>query len=550
MKNKKIIALVLLAIMLFTVAGCGNPADNQTAEPTVTAAPTVTPTPTMTSTPTPTPTSTPTPTPTEKVIKMEEYVYIDKATGGVTEYSIDVTKMKKCGANTNYQVTAVYEDGSYTQEIVKADENGKVNLKFDKKATAIELSVVYKFSVGKDKTGLEEDGYAKVAITDYIDETKDYGFDGLVVSHNKGANLMSTKASFVVNLPDGMYDVTVTKADDDRATLYMNGGAFGINVSIGGKTRKGPTDRVYIAKDIVIEGGEARFSMSNTYAFAKIEFARASELIPRKTHIYIGGDSTVDSYYPRYPETEPEAGTAQTGWGQLFEYYVTDDVIVDGMGAGGTYAKSWYDLCFQGVINNAQAGDYFIIQEGINDRTYSNTTEMVEYLTKMIDQCVEKGVIPVLVTSQQTAKFWKSANGQEVGEYGRPEGSGLNPFMVAIRELAASKNVLFVDNAAMTTEWYSKVGKTYVEQTYHIYDAKTNTVTDSLHSSYAGSKKIAELIATDIARQIKEGAKDAQGNTFDGITLNPIVEYEFEYKDSTGAMVTTTISAVDYDNYK
>jgi lysophospholipase L1-like esterase len=296
--------------------------------------------------------------------------------------------------------------------------------------------------------------------------------------------------------------------------------------------------------DIEVKGGSARISMGEKdFILAAVEIRRASELINRKTHIFIGGDSTASNYYPL--ETyEPNPGEFQTGWGQVFKQFVTDEVVVHNLAGGGTYAKSWYQMAFPGVIANAQPGDYFLIQEGINDRTYSSQDEMVQYLTYMIDECRAKGIIPVLITAIQSVKFWKNANGQEVGDYEAPEAGSLAGFMDKIRALAREKQVLFVDNGKICGQWYSVVGRTYVTQHYQIYNHATKTETDTLHLSYVGAKKIAEFITTDIARQIKEGIQDGNGNTFDGIKLNPITQYVVEHNNSAAQVVKTTVTAV------
>jgi hypothetical protein len=59
-----------------------------------------------------------------------------------------------------------------------------------------------------------------------------------------------------------------------------------------------------------------------------------------------------------------------------------------------------------------------------------------------------------------------------------------------------------------------------------------------------GAKKISEFIATDIARQIQEGAKDCNGNNFAGIKLNELAEYVVEHKNSAGENVKTNVTAV------
>ncbi len=479
-----------------------------------------------------------------RMYNISEYTYVDKNVSGKTSVSVDVKNMKNYTQYTDYQVTIQAQDNSTSTSIVKADANGMVNIELNN-AKAIEVSPVFKFSLGKNK--LEEtDGYTKVDSTVMFEEDSDYGFNAQIVNATNGVNLVNDAYAFCVALPDGLYDMTVTKAAKTRASIFVNGGAIGVNVGATGSGRNG-NQTVFETTDVVISGGVAKISMANNFALAAVEFRRVSELQERKTHIFIGGDSTVCDYYPLDLGEVPEAGTVQTGWGQLFHKYTTDEVVVNNFAAGGTYAKSWYELFFKGVITHGQAGDYFIIQAGINDRSYSNVDEMVEYLNKMIDECTAKGIIPVLVDTQQTPKFWKSATGQEIGDYEKPEGSGLNAYMVAIRNLAKERNLLFVDNAELTGEWYTVVGREYVTKNYHIYDAKNDKSTDSLHSSYAGSLKIAELIATNIADQMAAGAKDGAGNTFDGIKLNEKTTYEIEHKNRNGETVKTSVTAVRAD---
>lgn len=487
----------------------------------------------------------PTNTPAPRQYNMDEFTIVGKSDSENAKNYVDinVSGMKNFGVNADYLVTAVFGENDYVQSVVKAAD-GLIHVEFEKPVLEYEVSVVLKYSLGKD-TSKAEDGYVNIPWTEVYDGTKDAGFEGKVDTHPKGVNLRSENFCFVAAIPDGMYDITVKKAEMGRSTLRINEGSFGVNVGIGGTDRKGD-DRIFSARDVVVEGGEARLSSIGDGNMSYIEFRRVSQLIPRKTHIYIAGDSTIQTYYPRLDDVEFNAGMGQTGWGQLFHHYTTDEVIVDSLGAGGTYAKSWYEMYFKGIENNAQPGDYFIIQEGINDRTYSSTEEMKQYLTVMVDWCIENKVIPVLVTSQQTAKFWKSKDGAELGEFDKPEGSGLYPFAETIRELAKEKGVFLIDNAAMTGEWYSVVGKTYVEQTYHLYIAKTEKSVDSLHSSFQGSKKISELIATDIAARTEAKETDAYGNTLAGIKLNDIVSYEFEYKGTTGETNKVTINAVEY----
>ncbi len=480
------------------------------------------------------------------------YAYINENVSGETKLEVDVTGLEGYGTVKTYQVTVRNQDGSVVTEDKEADANGKMVLELAN-AAAVEVSPVLKFSLGDCELGAA-DGHIKVANTEKYTGVELSGFYGMVTETNGGVRFGSEKDVFVVAVPDGFYSVKITKpkSGTGRSTVMINGASQGTNVGNGGTGgRNGVIPYTYVMPDVAVEGGTLRLSLGEKdFTLAVVEVRKTPEITERKVHIYIGGDSTVSNYYPIEIE-EPEPGRFQTGWGQVFAQYVSDENAVTNMAGGGTFAKSWYEMAFPGVVQNGQPGDYFIIHAGINDRTYSSTEEMVEYLTKMIDECREKGMIVILTTAMQTPKFWKDAKGTELPEFGKPEGSGLAAFMEAIRKLAKEKEVFLADVGALTGEWYEQMGRTYVAQNYHIYNAETGVEEDTLHLSYHGALKVAEMVATDLARQQAAGATDGMGNTLDGLSFHDMVTYDVVHKDSTGAEVTTSVTAVEriYERY-
>lgn len=478
----------------------------------------------------------------ERVVDWKKYIYLNKEVNQLSQLEIDVTGFIQHTKDAYYQVTLLSQDGSVLQHDFKANAQGKLNIKLDN-VQAVEVTAVLRLSFGGNNYS-QNDGYKPIGYNEKYDGNNDYGFYGIVAHTDTGVDMLDEEGTFVIALPDGRYDFVITKGGLARSTIAINGTSVGTNIGNGGTGRSGITPYMHRVYDIVVVGGTARITMGEKdYNLGALEIRRASELIKRKTHIFIGGDSTASNYYPL--ETyEPKPGEFQTGWGQVFKQYVTDDMVVHNLAGGGTYAKSWYQMAFPGVIANAQPGDYFLIQEGINDRTYSNPEEMVQYLTYMIDECRAKGIIPVLITAIQSVKFWKNSQGQEVGEYEIPEGGSLAAFANKIRTLAKDKQVLFVDTGKICGQWYSIVGRTFVTENYQIYNHSTNAATDTLHLSYVGAKKIAEIIATDIARQIQEGVKDIDGNTFEGIELNELTQYVVEHDNSLAQSVKTNVTAV------
>ena len=481
-----------------------------------------------------------------------QYTYINENVSGLKELVVDVKNLVNYTATTPYQITVRQADGTVLTEDKLPEADGTVKLTLNG-AAAVEVSPVLQFSLGKCELTVD-DGYIPVANTEKYTGQELCGFYETVAETLGGVTLCDEKGMFVVAVPDGFYSVKITKpkSGNGRSSVYVNGASQGTNVGNGGTGgRKGVTPYTYVMHDVWVEGSTLRLSLGEKdFTLAAVEIRKTPEIAERKVHIYIGGDSTVSNYYP-IEESEPAPGRFQTGWGQVFAQYVDDENAVTNMAGGGTFAKSWYEMAFPGVVQNGQAGDYFIVHAGINDRTYSSTDEMVQYLTKMIEECRAKGIIPILTTAMQTPKFWKDAHGTELGEFGTPEGSGLAAFMEAIRKLAEEKQVFLVDVGKLTGEWYGQVGRTYVAQNYHIYNPETNTEEDTLHLSYHGALKVAEIVATELARQQAAGATDGQGNTLDGLSFNDMITYEVTHKDSTGATVQTSVTAVQaiYERY-
>ncbi|MCR5584780.1 MAG: hypothetical protein K6F63_05015, partial [Lachnospiraceae bacterium] len=322
---------------------------------------------------------------------------------------------------------------------------------------------------------------------------------------------------------------------DARSLVCIDGTPLGCNVGIpGAGGRSGSTPVEYYMEDALASNGTLRLSMGEKdYDPASLEIRRSSTLKARRTHLYLAGDSTCAAYYP-LETAEPENGRYQTGWGQMLCHYVTAGTAITNLGSGGTCAKTWHDIAFSGVLGHAQPGDYFIIMHGINDQSYSSVDEMKSYLNSMIDECRAKGIIPVLCTPMQTAKFWRGDTGKDLGEFEAPLGGGKAAFMKGIREVAKEKDVFLIDVAAITSEQYGILGRTYVAHNYHLYIPASDKEEDTLHLSYAGAKNVASIIATELYKLQVSGTADGKGARITGLTFNPLDTEVITYTDKDG----------------
>lgn len=427
----------------------------------------------------------------------ERFVKTIKVTAGTDCITVNTSDFILGGSLSVFQVVKRYENGECsTFEAIS--QNGKLTILPDD-ASEVEISPVFRFLFGYEDKTVPDAGVRVPGNSEYTLDSE-YGFVGeRIMSVGHVGFSGSSESCFVFTVPEGLYDVTLFKADEERSTIRINGGSVGTNVGNPGKGgRKGITPYSYKVSEIMAKGGIITISMDERGRTLRALEIRRSIRKERRPHIFIGGDSTASCYYP-IEEAVPENGRFQTGWGQVFGQYITDEAVVINIAGGGTFAKSWYEMAFEGVMRHGMPGDVFLIEAGINDRTYSNADEMADYLSRMIDGCREKGIIPVLVTAMQTAKFWKDKDGNELPEFAMPEASGLYVFAEKIREVAKIKQAALIDAAMITGNLYEKLGRTFVAHNFHIYNPVTGTEEDTLHLSYAGAMNVAGIVATELS---------------------------------------------------
>lgn len=502
-------------------------------------------------------------------IKVVAYTYQADVTDNSTE--VDVSGLVTYGQDTDYQVTLLMTDGTSKTETKTATDN-KIVVNTTG-AAKIEVSSNFKFDLG---TGAQESGYISAGARELFDGNKGYGFTDYVEDtenpdkqgdyqgtrpengSGSGTNLAQDFVSlgletFDVALPDGTYTFVFTKGESGRSNIFVNNVLAGMNVGMYGQD---PTIGVPVGirhefKYMTVEGGRASISMNQqSTALAGVEIRRVSDLEQKQKQIFIAGDSTVCNYYVS-PDGEPQPGKDQAGWAQLLPKYLSEDIVVNNLACSGDYAANWKTYAFSSVTQNAQPGDYFIIQFGINDRSYPEGTSssekkeiMRKALTEMIQECKAKGIIPVLVTPQKSVGYaWYSEADGKVSwsDYGGHTG--------IVKEVAEAEDTLLIDLAQMSADLFYKLGRTYVRDNYHL---KAEIAKDGgnggkcMHFSYLGAKKLAELVATSIYDQQLKNTRDGKGNDFEGIILNDLTQYNFTYTNEAGESKTEQVTAVGF----
>ena len=310
--------------------------------------------------------------------------------------------------------------------------------------------------------------------------------------------------TFEQDVPDGDYTVTVKTGGDTEtnANIYINGGErVRVYTLEAGETQD--NEQPVVPKD-----GKISVQVLGTNPnVTEIDIQQLPERTEpgEKITIYIAGDSTAQTY--DYKNVFP-----QTGWGQVFGNYFTDDVVVENRSMGGRSSKSYNnDGRLDRILTEMHPGDYVFIQFGINDgavdkpERYISVEDYKELITnKYIGEVEKRGGIPVLMTATAAA-WWDEENYcfmESRADYADPT-----------RELAEELGVKFIDiNRIMTDEWNGialSSRKDYVLSGYFICEpleskAYPDGTDDHTHLKAMGAKRIAKLIVKAIPDNVPE----------------------------------------------
>ncbi len=337
----------------------------------------------------------------------------------------------------------------------------------------------WKFDLGNGGTS---SGYTGVSARTGYSASLGYGFaqTGNVSDVNAGGTGAGSDAvsfnddgaanTFNVDLPKGLYEVTVTVGNAPRCSIKMEGMLQMMNL-----TRLNATETVQLP---VTDGQlniQAVTGIKNGQrSISAIEIRQLNDTGVMDPHIWICGDSTVANYYN-------QAATAQHGWGQYFKNYLTgtpaEGYVVRNMATSGQYAKGFVDGGqFTPIETYGKPGDYYIISIGINDTNYSNGDEYYETVSSMVQKAKAKGMTVILVKQQ--------GRHQDLDRSPLLEGRW---FGGKLDTIGAEQKVKVVDLFNAWQDFGLTLG----------YDGMTEyyAADDDLHQSEKGSIKLAQLMA-------------------------------------------------------
>lgn len=330
-----------------------------------------------------------------------------------------------------------------------------------------------------------------------------------------------------VEVPDGDYTVTVTTGGntETKANVYINGGervrAYTLEAG-----KEQVNEQPVVPKDGKIEVQVLGENPNVTEI--KIEQIPNRTEKGEKTTIYIAGDSTAQTY--DYKKVYP-----QTGWGQMFADYFTNEVVIENRSMAGRSSKSYNnDGRLDKILTEMHPGDYVFIQFGINDgaenkpERYISVEDYKKLITeKYMGEVTKRGGTPVLMTA--TAAGWWD---EEKGNFMESRDDYADP----TREIAKETGCKFIDINRIMTDAWNTMDKDDVLSGYFVcepleskaYPVGTN---DTTHMKPKGAKRVAGMVAEAVRENVPELAKCLK-------------EKELFFNDTKGHWAETYITAL------
>lgn len=373
------------------------------------------------------------------------------------------------------------------------------------------LAQTYSFD-GRDKSAIQ------VTAADIFTTEKGYGYDFLdVIKEAKALQTDDYQLSeglfyFSVAVPDGNYKVTVTvgskkkkanttvRAESRRLYVYdaetKKGEfrSFSFVVNKRNTTIGMPDGKTDVVKIKPREKGALLWDDKLTIEInGDVPACSSIRIEPTDVPtLYLCGNSTVVDQ-----DKEP-----WTSWGQIFPYWLNDQVAVANYAESGLTASSFYaQNRLKKILSLAKKGDYVFIEFGHNDQKEKNAGAGAFYnftymLKTYVDQIREKGAEPIFVTPTQR-RIWEGGRIKETHE----------KYPDAMRFVAKDLSVQLIELHDMTRTFFETLGVEDSKRSLVHYPAGTfphqdKAFEDNTHWNPYG--------AYEISKMIVKGIKDLQ----------------------------------------
>lgn len=324
-------------------------------------------------------------------------------------------------------------------------------------------------------------------------------------------DLETEGAGYKISAPAGSYDFRVIDESGKRTDVYADK-----QMLVNNLLQYGSSPNYFDVHDIVTSNDEIIIT-TNDYSDGdsaanrkiKIYMVPSSKIVDRVRKVYVLGDSLVAKYYNGAGKDNND----MTGWGQVLEDYLTDDVEVIDLANSGARAVGLSTTAFTQVKASAQAGDIFILESGYNDKTDKDQPATEAALKSMVDQALAKNVHVVMVSPNAS---WH--------DYDDPVA-----WSDVMESVANSYNgqVQFIDLSELSAAFLHATygSKDNFENTCRLDYNIVRTNENGLHSTYNAANKWASLVAGGLYKM------DAFKSIVD-------TEYVYAFADSKGNIIS------------
>ena len=303
----------------------------------------------------------------------------------------------------------------------------------------------------------------------------------------------ASTATFLVDLAPGDYRIRILSGDLDGTTDIA---VTAEEIEKVPQTEAEAGEMLELEFELALVSGRLGLTLTGTAAninAVDIEALPARRRGHRPT-LYLLGDSTMQTYDPYW--------MPQAGWGQFFDRFVSDRVLVDNRSIGGRSSRSFIN---QGrldeVLRLVRPGDYVYVQFGHNDATYTvpdrytPPEDFREYLRTYIEGARQRGGEAIVVTpvsrrdvDADTGRFRVSF----------PE------YVEAAISIAAELDAPLVDLSASSRAFLDELGAEGAKDVFlhadaGVYPNRPNGVADDTHFQEYGAIQMARLVALGTA---------------------------------------------------
>lgn len=317
---------------------------------------------------------------------------------------------------------------------------------------------------------------------------------------------------FVIDLPEGNYDVTVRLGAENRST----------ETTVKAETRRLMVERVRTApgewveraftvniRTPLIGATDGRVAIKDRerdlfhwddkllLEFTGPEHAVAGVTITPRADaltVYLAGDSTVTD----------QPGEPWCAWGQMLPRFFAPGVAVANHAESGlSFATFERSRRLEKILSTLRPGDYVFMQFAHNDQKEKGEgvgafTTYAESARRFVRAVREAGGRPVLVTSMYRRRF--DAEGRLYDT--------LDDYPVALRQVAAELSVPLIDLHAMSARVFAALGAEGSKAAFVHFPAgaygSAEAVKDDTHFSPYGAYELARCVVEGIRAQLPE----------------------------------------------